>query len=295
MTNSEEITLDLKPQTESYPTVKISSSSRGGMLLSALKVIESILLSFFFAIAIIIFLLKDDRQAVIFGIISLSIAFVLLLINRQVFQDSEKAAYQASIANRAELYDYLAQATSIGTTNLVPAREKALIYCQELIDDYKKTRGLSRNFYYLLQITTVVFSGVTPILVLVDKLEAGQAWLKWLPVIFPAIASIIASIATSFPFQKNWLAANATVELLEAEQEKFILGITSIYRCYDVADETQKQQKAIQAIEAFIVQVNNIHLKQVQQSDDKQQQQQQQSSDNRNDSNQSSDANKAST
>ncbi|HEY9710621.1 MAG TPA: DUF4231 domain-containing protein, partial [Oculatellaceae cyanobacterium] len=87
---------------------------------------------------------------------------------------------------------------------------------------------------------------------------------KWLPVIFPAIASIVASIVTSFPFQENWISANTTVELLEAEQEKFILGVTQPYRCYDVDDDSQRQQKAKQAIENFITQVNTIHLKQVQ-------------------------------
>jgi len=121
-----------------------------------------------------------------------------------------------------------------------------------------------------LQISTVVLSGVTPILVLVDKLEAGQAWLKWLPVICPAIASIVASIVTSFPFQKNWVAANKAVELLEAEQEKFILGITPLYRCYDITDEVEQQQKLSQAIEQFITQVNNIHLQQIQPSTDTQ-------------------------
>jgi hypothetical protein len=57
--------------------------------------------------------------------------------------------------------------------------------------------------------------------------------------------------------------------LLEAEQEKFILGVSPAYRCYDVADEDQRRQKAQEAIENFIVQVNNIHLKQVQESGQK--------------------------
>jgi Protein of unknown function (DUF4231) len=292
MTNSEEMYVEQKPQIESYPKIKNLSPPQWDKMSSIFKIIELVLLCAFLAGIVVVFILKDDRQALIFGIISLSIALMLLLINRQIFQDSQKAVYQASIYNRAELYDYLAQVSSQSTNNLIPAREKALQYCQELIDDYKKTRGLSRNFYYTLQLTTVIFSGVTPILVLVDKLEAGQAWLKWLPVIFPAIASIIASIATSFPFQKNWISANATVELLEAEQEKFILGITPVYRCYDLTDEIQKKQKAIQAIESFVVQVNNIHLKQVQQSDDNKQQQQ--SSDNKSDSNQSNQSNQSS-
>jgi len=149
-------------------------------------------------------------------------------------------------------------------------RVKALRYCQELIDDYKKTRETSRNIYYTFQLATVILSGVTPILVLVDKLEPGQTLLKWLPVICPAVASIVASIVTSFPFQENWISANTTVELLEAEQEKFILGVTSAYHCYDAGDEAQHQQMARMAIENFIERVNEIHLKQIQKPNDTQ-------------------------
>ena len=132
-----------------------------------------------------------------------------------------------------------------------------------MIEDYKKTRTNARNIYYTSQISTIVLSGITPILVLVDKLEPGSSLLKWLPVIFPAVAAIVTSIVTSFPFQETWIAANATVELLEAEIEKFVLGVTPSYRCYDISDETQRQQQAKIAIENFIIQVNNIHLKQV--------------------------------
>lgn len=81
-----------------------------------------------------------------------------------------------------------------------------------------------------------------------------------------AIASIVASIVTSFPFQENWIAANTSVELLEAEQEKFVLGVSEPYRYNDAANETQYQQQAQIAIQNFITQVNNIHLKQVQES-----------------------------
>jgi hypothetical protein len=46
--------------------------------------------------------------------------------------------------------------------------------------------------------------------------------------------------------------------------------VTPPYRCYDVPDETQQQQKASQALEYFIVQVNNIHLNQLQQTSETQ-------------------------
>ncbi|MDF5708684.1 MAG: DUF4231 domain-containing protein [Nostoc sp. S4] len=261
MSNSELTNIEL------YNTFENVSSPAEDKKLFSLKVIEYLLLAIFVSSVIFISFFSSDKKVVIYGTISLTLLFFLLLINKQVFQDSKKLADKFDLAKKAELYTYLlANNNSWNKNTLTLARGKALQYCQDLIDDYKRVRSVSRNLYYSLQIATVILSGVTPILVLVDKLESGQPWLKWLPVLCPALASILASIVTSFPFQKNSIAANTAVELLEAEQEKFILGVTLPYRCYDISEEIQQQQKASQALEYFIVQVNNIHLNQVQQT-----------------------------
>ncbi|MBD2523957.1 DUF4231 domain-containing protein [Nostoc sp. FACHB-133] len=271
MTTSELPNLNQINQKKVSDRIENLSSTSDEKKLFNLKVIEYLLLAAFVSSALFIVFLSEDKTVVISGAVALTFLFFLLLINRQVFQNYKKAAYQSELTKKAELYSYLlTNPNSWDKETLTLTRGKALQYSQDLIDDYKKIRGVSRNLYYSLQIATVILSGVTPILVLVDKLEAGQAWLKWLPVLCPAIASIVASIVTSFPFQKNSLAANTAVELLEAEQEKFILGVTPPYRCYDVSDESQQQQKASQALEYFIVQVNNIHLNQLQQTSDTQ-------------------------
>ncbi|MEH1868047.1 MAG: DUF4231 domain-containing protein [Nostoc sp.] len=271
MTTSELPNLNQRNQKKVSDRIENLSSTSDEKKLFNLKVIEYLLLAAFVSSALFIVFLSEDKKVVISGAVALTFLFFLLLINRQVFQNYKKAAYQSELTKKAELYSYLlTNPNSWDKETLTLTRGKALQYSQDLIDDYKKIRGVSRNLYYSLQIATVILSGVTPILVLVDKLEAGQAWLKWLPVLCPAIASIVASIVTSFPFQKNSLAANTAVELLEAEQEKFILGVTPPYRCYDVSDESQQQQKASQALEYFIVQVNNIHLNQLQQTSDTQ-------------------------
>ncbi|MBE9000990.1 MULTISPECIES: DUF4231 domain-containing protein [unclassified Nostoc] len=271
MTTSELPNLNQINQKKVSDRIENLSSKSDEKKLFNLKVIEYLLLAAFVSSALFIVFLSEDKTVVISGAVALTFLFFLLLINRQVFQNYKKAAYQSELTKKAELYSYLlTNPNSWDKETLTLTRGKALQYSQDLIDDYKKIRGVSRNLYYSLQIATVILSGVTPILVLVDKLEAGQAWLKWLPVLCPAIASIVASIVTSFPFQKNSLAANTAVELLEAEQEKFILGVTPPYRCYDVSDESQQQQKASQALEYFIVQVNNIHLNQLQQTSETQ-------------------------
>ncbi|MEA5616683.1 DUF4231 domain-containing protein [Cronbergia sp. UHCC 0137] len=236
------------------------------------KLIDYLLAAVAVSAGIIIYLYTNNQEYVIPGSIALSVAIFLFLLNRSSVSRAAEADKRSDFNNKAELYtSLLFNSNSLDNNTIVPARAKALEYCQDLINDYKSTRNWARNLYYGLQISTVILSGVTPILVLVDKLEAGQAWLKWLPVICPALASIVASIVTSFPFQKNAVTANTIVELLEAEQEKFILGITPAYRCYDIIDEAEQKQRVSQSVEQFIMQVNNIHLQQVQQLSEQQQ------------------------
>ncbi|MEQ9359399.1 DUF4231 domain-containing protein [Coleofasciculus chthonoplastes] len=223
--------------------------------------------------SIISLVIENKTTLVIWIAVFVSFLVFLVLLDRQLAQAASRQM-QLEVAKRAEIYQYLVdEQQQPGSNPITVARENALQYCQELIEDYKKSRQTSRNIYYTFQMATIVFSGITPILVLVDKLDIGVVWFKWLPVIFPAIASIVASVVTSFPFQENWISANAAVELLEAEREKFILGVTQAYRCYDIADESQRKNKLKQAIENFINQVNTLHLKQVQESSKTQQQQ----------------------
>ena len=265
MTNSEP-----KDLNNSFNAVENLSDSSNTAMSSLLKIVEYLSLAAFVGFCFLKFVFPENPLILIWGAISLSLFVFILLTERQLSESSRKVAYQLELGKKARLYSYLVEPDkSSENSPLTLAREKALRYCEDLIDDYKNMRNNSRSIYYTFQLATVILSGITPILVLVDKLEAGQSWLKWLPVICPAIASIVASIVTSFPFQENWISANTIVELLEAEQEKFILGVSSAYRCYDVTDESQRQQKAQEAIENFIVQVNNIHLKQVQETGQK--------------------------
>ncbi|MFM6188599.1 MAG: DUF4231 domain-containing protein [Planktothrix sp.] len=268
--------------TETNPTSMSNTfedyySSPNSTLLLLLKIVEYFSLAGFVGAAFINIFVPELQVAKIYEIILVATWICLFLINRQVFQNYQQSAKLSKMKKNAALYTILTS-NLIGENNpmdnsvITAARIQALEYAQELIDDYKKTRRDCRNIYYVSQTATIVLSGVTPILVLVDKLEAGVSWLKWLPVICPAIAAIVASIVTSFPFQENWVAANTAVELLEAEQEKFILGVSTLYQ-YDAMEDAQLSKKAQRAIENFIVQVNTIHLKQVQSASEKKQEQ----------------------
>jgi hypothetical protein len=238
-------------------------ASSSQKILFFLKALEYLSIAIFIGFGVISIVSPGNPTFSLWVAISLSLAIFFFFLNKLVLKLSTQNDTKQELKKKAALY--LINSSSDGSLDsIVAAREKVLVYSQELIDDYKNIRTQARTIYYILQLTTIVFSGVTPILVLADKLESNQSWLKWLPVICPAIASIVASVVTSFPFQKNWVNANRAVELIEAEQEKFILGVTQAYRCYDSVDENDQQQKANQAIENFITHVNNIHLKQLQ-------------------------------
>lgn len=225
------------------------------------SLVEFLLISVGVGLGAAALLLLGRREIVILAIALTIILFLLLLLNRQSLGDYRRFSRQKQNQAKAELYSRLF-GNSIADESINLMRGRAIQYSQELIDDYKGTRSNSRNIYYLFQISTIILSGVTPILVLLDKVDIQVKWIKWLPVIFPAIASIVTSLATSFPFQENWMAANRSVELLEAEQEKFILGVTPSYRFFDLPDDTQRKQKVQESVESFIAKVNQIHLKQ---------------------------------
>ncbi|MGB3533901.1 MAG: DUF4231 domain-containing protein [Microcoleaceae cyanobacterium] len=232
---------------------------------SFLKVIEYLLLAAVIASFILLFALNDTQKTVIYLAVFFASFLFFFILNKQLWSDFKMNLNRSEIIMKSEIQSSMLETAEGSAKNIIStAITRALTYCQELIDDYKNTRRNSRNIYYISQISTIILSGVTPILVVVERLDSGPVWFKWLPVFFPATAAIISSIVTSFPFQENWIEANKTVELLEAEQEKFVLGISQAYRCYDVTDRAQRQTKAKKAIENFITQVNNIHLKQIQ-------------------------------
>ncbi|MFM7447983.1 MAG: DUF4231 domain-containing protein [Leptolyngbyaceae cyanobacterium] len=208
-------------------------------------------------------LFRSDSNIVIYTVTAFIILFSSILLVRNFSKAQMRVRKQLENQKKSQLYTALfGDSEQDESINFI--RSRAIQYCQALIDDYKDARRNARITYYVFQIATVVLSGVTPILVVLDKTDLSVPWLRWLPVIFPAIASIATSISTSFPFQKTWVNANTAVELLEAEQEKFILGVTPSYRFYDIADPAQRKQKVQESIENFITQVNTIHLKQFQ-------------------------------
>jgi len=244
---------------------QVEKSRNPAGIILPLKIIEYMALAAAIGLSITAFVFSENWRLILAVAIAVGLLIFMFLVNIQV---------KTKIAND-EKERKLTEKVILCNTNVSGDRDfsektpitllvkKALRYSQEMIDDYKKTRDVARNIYYILQLSTIVLSAVTPVLVLVDKSGTDSVVLKWLPVICPAIASIVASIVTSFPFEEKWIAAEKAAELLETEQEKFLLGVSPAYKVYDIADPVERQKKLRQAIGSFIAKVNKIHLKQI--------------------------------
>lgn len=231
-----------------------------------LKVLQYLSVAAIVGFSITGVLLPGHIKSIVGAAFSVSALIFLILLDMRLKDDYAKKAKQNELTKKANLRNLstLTAQEAEEKSWLNPLVKSALQYSQDLIDDYKRVRVLCRNVYYILQLGTVILSGVTPILVLVDKLETDVSWFKWLPVICPALASIIASVATSFAFQEKWTSSNKAVELLEAEQEKFVLGVSNAYQDYDITDDKLREKSLKKAISSFISKVNIIHLKQMQ-------------------------------
>ena len=227
-------------------------------------------LSFAIAIAsgIIIFIFPSEVKVLIILVVSISFFVFLFPINRELNKNYTTKLSNYNLVKRTDMYINVSQLEdSPKSKQIMQGVEKALNYTEKLIEDYKKSSRESRFYYYVFQIITIIFSGVTPLLILVDKLDTGPSWLNWLPIIFPAIASIIATISTSFPFEDTWLSSRKAIESLEAEKEKFLLGVSPGYRIPRYAEEKERYKMTRDAMAKFINKVSSIHLKQLQEKE----------------------------
>ena len=257
-------------------TVTNSSFNANSGFLLFLKICQALCLALLIFCAIATYLIPAQYNRLIIYDAGLLAAVIFLSLLQGQFADFTKDV-RVDLKNKAKarLYANLLpkkDTSEDSVDELVESRERALEYCQELIDDYKKIRKTSRNFYYTFQLATIILAGVTPILVVLDQQSTDMpSYLRWLPVIFPAIAAIVSSVSTSFPFETAWKDANRVVEQLEAEQEKFILGVTRPYRAFMIrVDNSEERRKKLKlTIENFIIEVNKIHLQQLGSADEK--------------------------
>jgi hypothetical protein len=102
-------------------------------------------------------------------------------------------------------------------------REIAIKRCQENIDWYEKAKTRHMFAYQFFQVSALVLSGLTPVLIL---------W-TGLPELFKALPAALAAIATGllgiFQWKDSYIRFGYTSEALKSERVKFETRTTKLY------------------------------------------------------------------
>jgi hypothetical protein len=94
-------------------------------------------------------------------------------------------------------------------------RGKALERYRDELQWYEQIKHRQRRAYQLLQICVIVFSGLTPILILIDQFP------KPLQALPAALAGMLAAILATFRLQDNYVRYGYTTEALKSELLKY--------------------------------------------------------------------------
>ena len=114
-----------------------------------LKVSEYIFLDALAATVIITFVATNKPLFITLDAVFLAGLIFLILFNSQYFSAKDRS-------ERESKYEELLDRSQWSDERLQLERENALRYCQQLVEDYGSTRKNARNFYYILQISTII-------------------------------------------------------------------------------------------------------------------------------------------
>ncbi|MDQ3743965.1 MAG: DUF4231 domain-containing protein [Acidobacteriota bacterium] len=127
-------------------------------------------------------------------------------------------------------------------------RQLAVEDCQKMIDWYEKNKRIPRRLYYTSQTATIVFSALTPVLILWTEMPKA---LQALPA---ALASIAAALAAVYRWRENWVLRAHTSEALKRELVKFRARASEHYRA-GLDDQT--------ALDNFVSRVESLAMGEV--------------------------------
>lgn len=125
--------------------------------------------------------------------------------------------------------------------------QKALDYCNGIIERYSKDAVSHRNSYFISQAATVFLAGITPLLIIAEQVP------KIIQAIPPTIASMTAGMVV-YKWHKNWVCCKDTAEALESERVKFELRVTTLY------DFNLNEDAAIGNFLDRIYEINSKHI-----------------------------------
>lgn len=125
---------------------------------------------------------------------------------------------------------------------------KALLYCSKQIKFYEKQKNFNRIFFHNFQISTIIFSALTPILVLIEQVPF---WAKIIP---PISVAILVSIMSVFKFKEDWTRTSVVYLKLKMEYRLFALRISENYKIKKSSEEI---------LENFVLRIQNLCLEEV--------------------------------
>ncbi len=85
------------------------------------------------------------------------------------------------------------------------------------IDWYNKKSIRNHKIYSTFQLTLIILSSLTPILILITLGFPDYYYLQWIPIIISIIVAILASALKTFKFEEKWINYRTTCETLKKE------------------------------------------------------------------------------
>lgn len=121
---------------------------------------------------------------------------------------------------------------------------------------YDKKATLNKTLYSLFQWPVIVFSAITPILVVINENKA-----RWAAVVISALVAIGTTAMKSFQFHENWLNYRTICETLRKEIH-YYRARTSAY-----SNVPDPEAVFVERVEAMISRENTMWLTTAKQSD----------------------------
>ena len=125
-------------------------------------------------------------------------------------------------------------------------REKALKRYEDQIQWYERTKRSHRLTLQSLQVCIIVFSGLTPLLLLIP----GD-FPKAIAALPAAAAGMLTAIVATFRVQDNYVRFAYTVEMLRSEKFKFETRSTKDYGVN--VDDQQSLERFVSRMEELII------------------------------------------
>ena len=124
------------------------------------------------------------------------------------------------------------------------------------IDWYDKKSIYNQRMYKRMQFFLIIFSSLTPILIIIEKLEELESlgWLYRIPATTAVIVAIFTSLIKTFRFQENWINYRTTCETLKKELYYYEAALDE----YEKVDN--KESIFVRRVENLISRENTLWL-----------------------------------